>query len=359
MHRTVCRKGEFHPNISLVVPTFNEAGSIESKLKNCAELIYPTNKLTVTVIDSGSNDGTQKLVKHFSQRNSAIRIVLLEQEKRLGKANALNLAINQVDGEMVVITDSDAKLEPRAVEYLIRNFADPQVGAVTGRLITTGRKDTATASLEPRYRQMIDILRLGESVIDSTPIFNGPIMAFRRDLYVPLPQDSIADDTELALSTRAAGWRAIFDGEALAYEFYPTSARPRFDQKTRRAIGVLQSFAWHKRMLFNPKYGKFGMLIFPAEFVIHAVMPTLNALLFIYLIWSLSRMSFPILTISLLVLLSSCIFAIQAHDSFVGRLILSVAAFIEGQLVMIVALFHLMFHRQTNLWKKIGEVRAA
>ena len=78
-----------------------------------------------------------------------------------------------------------------------------------------GNRMSSTTESEKNYRSIFDIIRLGESHIDSTPIFNGLIMAFRRELLEKPDSSIIADDTELAMLLREKGWRAIYDPESL------------------------------------------------------------------------------------------------------------------------------------------------
>ncbi len=273
------------PRLSLVIPVHNENEGIVKKLENSVRLDYPKDKLEILVVDDGSTDNTYQLVENFLQKNSTqTEIRLLSLPKWSGKASALNYAWTQCTGEIVAMTDADITLEEDAIQKIVRNFSDPKVGAVTGRLCVTANGMSSTTVSEKNYRSIFDIIRLGESQIDSTPIFNGLIMAFRRELLDNLDSSIIADDTELAMLFREKGWKAIYDTEVIAYEFVSESQKLRAKQKMRRGRGIVQSFMRHRKMLFNRKYGKYGLVIFPCEFFMHIISPVLMVMMIATLI---------------------------------------------------------------------------
>ena len=269
-------KPSITPSLSLVIPVHNESKGIIRKLENSVCLDYPRDKLEIIVVDDCSSDDTYQLVKNFvNDFSGQTKISLLSLDKWSGKASALNHAWTHCTGEIVAMTDADIILEKDALQKIVRNFGNKQVGAVTGRLRVAENSSNSTSASEKNYRSIFDIIRLGESYIDSTPIFNGLIMAFRRELLGRLDSDIIADDTELAMFSREKGWRAIYDPEVVAYEFISESKKERAKQKMRRGRGIVQSFLRHKKILFNPKFSKYGLIIFPSEFFMHIVSPIL------------------------------------------------------------------------------------
>jgi poly-beta-1,6-N-acetyl-D-glucosamine synthase len=273
------KRSDVLPRVSLVIPAHNESEAIIRKLENSVNLNYPKNKFEIIFVDDRSTDNTYQLAENFVQNNlDGPEIHLLSLSRWLGKASALNYAFTQCTGEIVAMTDADVTLDKDALLKIVKNFADPKVGGVTGCLAVAPKEGSTTAS-EKNYRSIFDVIRLGESQIDSTPIFNGLIMAFRRELVDKLDSEIIADDTELAMALREKGWKAIYDPEVIAYEFVSESRKVRTKQKLRRGRGVIQSFLLHKNMLFNRRYGKYGFVIFPSEFFMNVLSPLLMVVL--------------------------------------------------------------------------------
>jgi cellulose synthase/poly-beta-1,6-N-acetylglucosamine synthase-like glycosyltransferase len=267
------------PKVSLVIPAHNESEGIIRKLEDSVKLNYPKNKLEIIVVDDKSSDNTYQLADNFIKNNlDFTEIHLISLPKWSGKASALNYAWSICTGEIVAITDADIALDSDAIEKIAANFTNPEIGAVTGRLCVAGKAGSTTDS-EKNYRSIFDILRLGESNIDSTPIFNGLIMAFRRELLDKLDSDTLADDTELAMMLREKGWRAIYDPEVIAYEYVSENPKVRAKQKLRRGRGIVQAFMRHKKILFNRRYGAYGLVIFPSEFFMHIVSPLLMVMI--------------------------------------------------------------------------------
>jgi len=361
------KKTNSYPVVSLVIPAHNESEGIIQKLQNSVSLKYPNDKLEIIVVDDGSTDNTCQLVKDFINKSSCqIKVNLFSLPEWSGKATALNYAWARCTGEIVAITDADITLEEDAIQMIVRNFGNPDVGAVTGRLCV-GTGNSQTVASEKNYRSIFNIIRIGESNIDSTPIFNGLIMAFRRGLLDNLDPSVIADDTELAMLLREKGWRAIFDNDVIAYEHVSESQKIRAKQKLRRGRGIVQSFIRHRKMLFNKKYGKYGLIIFPSEFFMHIVSPLLLVMLFatfipLVILYSLSSSTMAYIFILTLVLLPILIFLpiqqlINSKKITINPISI-ILSFLTHELYLVVILFS-YFLRSLHITGKNENIRNA
>ena len=263
------------PKISLIIATYNEEKVIKRKLMNIQGLIYPKEALEILVVDSGSIDNTVNLAKNFLENESIFPYRIVLQEKREGKASALNYCRQFCNGDILVITDADVSFEKNTLLQLVSRFKDASVGAISGKVIISNADKSTSTKIEKSYRDIFDVIRTGESNLDSTPIFNGQISAFRKELVDDLDPLTIADDTELSLRVREKGLKAIYEPLALAFEITPDNFKSKNKQKIRRGQGVIQSFLWHRKMIFNRKYGKYGLIILPSEFFMYSVSPVL------------------------------------------------------------------------------------
>ena len=119
----------FEPEVTLIVPCFNEASFIETKVANSFKLNYPSNKLKFIFISDGSSDETHQILKKYSN------ILALHQDERKGKANAMNRAMQYVNTSIVVFCDANTLLNENAIHELVKHYQNPKVGAVTLSLI--------------------------------------------------------------------------------------------------------------------------------------------------------------------------------------------------------------------------------
>lgn len=263
---------EVRPSVSVVLPTYNEAEIVESKLRSICAWDYPMDRVEVVVVDS-SDDETPGVVESFFADRVTPELTLIEENQRRGLAVALNEAYAAADNEVVVKTDCDSRVAPDAVREAVANLADPTVAAVTGR----NAEVLGGSGVERGYRDVQARIQTLESHLDSTFVFHGPFSAFEREAIVPVDEDSIADDTELALKIRRGGSRVVFDPAIRYIEAAHSGFRKRRQQKDRRAMGLLR-LLWRQRdALFRPRYGLYGAVVLPFNWWFTVVSPWLVA----------------------------------------------------------------------------------
>ena len=252
-----------------------------------------------------------------------------------------------------MITDADAIWEKESLKKIVSNFSDPTVGAITGRQILLNKNQSLATKVENTYRNIYEVLRLGESVMDSTPIFHGEISCFRRSLVEEISENSMADDSELAVKVRKKGFKSIYDPNAIFYEYAPPTFKSRFVQKLRRGQGLIQLFWKEKGILFNPRYGKFGMLIFPAEFFMHVISPLLVLGFIISLFYTLFSLAPHVLIhLSTLATISLALFLLTKVD------VLNIAlSFLNSQMILLTSLIYQLVGKKQHKWKKVIEIR--
>ena len=119
------------PALTLIISVYNEENVIEEKLKNSLALDYPEKKFEILVVSDASTDKTDEKVKKIADTNPEVR--LLRQETRQGKTAALNMAVPQAQGEIIVFSDANSMYDTQALINLARHFMDPAIGFVTGR----------------------------------------------------------------------------------------------------------------------------------------------------------------------------------------------------------------------------------
>lgn len=338
------------PFVSVVVPTYNEEDTIVYKLRNLMAQDYPN--MEILFVDGASEDKTIKLIEKFVKDNG-LSVKLMREGERKGKASALNKAFKRCSGEIVVMTDADAIWQKDTLTKAISNFSDPNVGAVTGRQVLLNPNQSLATKAERAYRNVYEVLRVGESTIDSTPIFHGEISCFRRSLIEDVSEDSMADDSELAVKIRKKGFRSIYDPNTVFYEHAPPTFRSRLVQKLRRGQGLIQLFLRERGILFNQKYQKFGIFVFPAEFFMHVISPMLVLAFWVSFIYTLFLIDIR-LTIGLSLAAAILLVISTVTKTCVVNLPLS---FLNSQFILLLSLIYQMLGRSQHKWAKVTEVR--
>lgn len=355
----------YNPTVSIIIPTYNEAVVIEDKIKNTLDLNYPSEKMEIILIDSASSDGTADIAERFD------RVKVIRQTERSGKSGALAEVFKIVTGDVVMITDADALLDENVLINSLPYLANNMVGAVTGRQILINPKEAIYQKSEQSYRDFFDVIRMAESKLHSTMIFNGPFMAFKKEVLEAPPHNSVADDTEMAFQVIKKGYRALYVPEAQFYENIPLSNRSNLKQKERRAQGLVQSFWRHRDLLFNKKYAAFGTKIFPPEFAVHLILPfeLLISIILIFMLLYVDPKSAIIITgicLAISVVYAAAIFSKienvlkdKEKDKKRSRsnIFITIQSFIQLQFALLTGAIKLMVFGTKHKWEQISDAR--
>jgi len=323
--KRIAARSDYEPSVTIVVPTYNEASLIRRRLADITAYEYDLDKVEVIVVDSGSSDGTAEVVQSIQKEGLLPRLILIREEQRRGKAAADNLALSRSSSDIVVITDAPTLFHPQALRRLVSNFADPSVGAVTGDFRVPDQS-TLSQGEEGLFWAIRNKLRRLEADLDSTPFLSGEMCCFRRSLVNWVDEDSMADDMNIALQVRRAGYRVVVDPWASFSEPRSASFRELNAAKARRAVGGIQELFRFRRMLFRRRYGWFGMLILPSDLLYYLpIRPFAIAFLGCQVLNRLARRH--ILSPALLVLVAGCL--LRASRSTAARRAVLVALFNE------------------------------
>jgi len=206
------------PSVSLLIAAYNEGEVIAEKLRNSLALDYPADRLEIVVASDGSQDSTCQIVRSIASREGRRRIRLLEFAENRGKVAALNEAVPQLRGDIIVFSDASSMLQPESLQRLARHFADSSVGGVSG-VYRVVKSDQATlAGQEDLYWKYETFLKVCEARLGGFTGAHGSLYAVRRSLY-PFPSpDIINDDFVIPLRIQNRGYRIAYEPSAVAYE---------------------------------------------------------------------------------------------------------------------------------------------
>jgi poly-beta-1,6-N-acetyl-D-glucosamine synthase len=230
----------FVPDVTLIVPAFNEAESIGAKISNCRELDYPAHKLRILIMTDGSTDGTPDIARRWGRAPGTARVEVLHQRERLGKAAAINRAMAHVTSPIVILSDANALLNREAVREIVRHYTDPTVGAVAGEK-RIRRRTSGAATSEGLYWRYESLLKRLDSELGTVVGAAGELLSYRRELFEELEEDAILDDFVLSLRIAARGYRVVYEPRAYAVEEASASIGEELKRRVRIAAGGWQS----------------------------------------------------------------------------------------------------------------------
>jgi cellulose synthase/poly-beta-1,6-N-acetylglucosamine synthase-like glycosyltransferase len=234
------------PHASVVLVARDEAARIDARIANLLELDYPRELVEIVVASDGSRDETVELARRRARE--PVRVMAFPRAR--GKPSVLNDVVPGVRGSIVVFADARQLFEPGALEALVAPFADPRVGAVSGELLLDA--DTAGAPVGQgvgAYWRYEKLIRHAESRLDSAVGATGAIYAIRRELFEPLPPDTLLDDVLLPLYIARRGFRVLFEPRARAHDRVAATPSEEFNRKVRTLAGNFQLLARHPSWL--------------------------------------------------------------------------------------------------------------
>jgi poly-beta-1,6-N-acetyl-D-glucosamine synthase len=234
--------------VSVGVFVYNEEKNIGYLLE--ALLKQKTKNIEIEeiiVVSSECKDNTDKIVRNFEKKNK--KIILLTQEKREGKASAINLFLKNAKNNIVVIESGDTIPKEDCIENLCSPFLNNKKLGLTGvRCIPTNNKNTCLGYIIHYWWWMHNEL----------PRF-GEMIAFRKDIYPQINDKTAVDEADIEASIVNKGYEKLQVPSAVANNHGAESFKDLIKQRKRVYIGhkllmkekeyTVQSFN-SKRMLF-------------------------------------------------------------------------------------------------------------
>jgi len=235
----------YQPTVSILIPALNEERVIGRILQRLTELTYPKDKMQVIVIDDASTDSTWKIAEDYSRTYSYIKVIHRNKEEGgQGKASALNAGFKHAEGEIILCFDADYYPQRDIIEKLTREFSDPKVGAVQGRVTVLNEPQNMVTRLVALER--IGGYRIDQQARDSLRLITqlgGTVVGVRRSLLEfagGWDESILAEDTDLTFRVYLAGFKIRYVNDAESYEEAVESWRAYRRQRYRWAKGHMQ-----------------------------------------------------------------------------------------------------------------------
>src|SRR2546428_5373835 len=229
-HWQVAQDNE-HVGCSIGIMAYNEEANIGRTIHAVLQQQGPSMRIEeVIIVASGCTDRTVPIVTEIALQEPRVRLCI--QEKREGKASAINLFLKQATSQVVVLLGADVIPEASALENLCAPFKDPTIGMVGGRPVPVNDPNTFMG-------HAIHLLwRLHDRVARISPKL-GEVIAFR-NVISGIPANSAVDEISIQALISQLGYRLIYEPDCVVYNKGPLSIRDFLKQRRRIYAGHLK-----------------------------------------------------------------------------------------------------------------------
>ena len=250
------------PEVTLLIPAYNEKDYVAQKMKNTMDLNYPKEKLNVFWVTDGSDDGTNNIAEQYEN------VRCFHKNERKGKINAMNRVMPFVKTPISIFSDANTDLGKNSILHIVNCFADEKVGCVSGeKRIVNKDEDVAAGAGEGLYWKYESTLKKWDAELYSVVGAAGELFAIRTELYHPVEPDTILDDFIISLRVAKKGYTIQYNPEAYAIENASQNVEEELKRKVRISAGGIQSVVRLRGLLNIFKY---GLLSF--QFISHRVL---------------------------------------------------------------------------------------
>lgn len=312
------------PSISIVAPAYCEEATIVESANSLLSVQYPDVELVI--VNDGSSDETlNRLIGYFELEkvdrivqtrlntqpirgvyvNPAFPQLVVVDKANGGKADSLNAGINMSTKEYFCGIDADSLLEADSLLKVASGCLDTQdeVVAAGGNIFPingcTVERGTLAAIRLPRSSlarfQTIEYIRafmagrVGWSYLKSLLIISGAFGLFKRDRVIEVGgyltdagiygRDTVGEDMELVVRlkrdmiTNRVAHQINYAYNANCWTEVPEDLTVLHGQRDRWQRGLIDIVYFHRRLMFNPRYGRMGLVALPYFFIFELVGP--------------------------------------------------------------------------------------
>lgn len=312
------------PGVSIVAPAFNESMTIIDNVNSLLKLEYPN--FEICIVNDGSKDDTlEKLITNFelvevpfeyvehihckpfkalyrSINEKYKRLVVVDKVNGGTKADAVNAGLNVIKNPYFINTDVDCILSRDAIYHCIFPvLQDSSIIAVSGTMSlsngSTINEEGVLVDIAPssrlipliqdlEYKRSFLVGKMGWSHINAMNNVSGGYGLFDTEVVIAAGgygYDSFAEDMDMLTRMIAyccdfkRKYRVVQIPHTCCWTEGPDNVKMLHRQRVRWGRGLIQLMWQHRRILFNPKYKKLGLITFPNTFLFEFLAPLIEA----------------------------------------------------------------------------------
>ena len=236
--------------VSILIAAHNEEPVIESKILSILASNYPKESIEILIGTDKCTDKTDEIIQRLSESNRNIKHVKFSE--RSGKIKIINSLIEDVNGDILILTDANVLFTKNTINALLKHFNDPKVGLVDSNMKNFGMKSSGISIPEKTYISVEGKLKYAEGILWGAMM--GPFggcFAMKKDLYVKIPETFLVDDFFLNMKVLESGYCCLNEPEAIVYEDVSNNLKAEFFRKSRISAGNFQNLAYFSTVLFN------------------------------------------------------------------------------------------------------------
>jgi biofilm PGA synthesis N-glycosyltransferase PgaC len=226
-----------YPQVSLVVPCYNEGEQVRETIAHLAAQQYPD--FEIIAINDGSTDDTGAQLDQLMGQYPALRVIHMASNQ--GEAMALRAAALASNADYLVCVDGDALLDEFATHWLLLHLLDsPRVAAVTGNPRIRNRSTLLGKLQVGEFSSIIGLIKRAQRVYGRIFTVSGVIAAFRKSALHDIGYwhtDMVTEDIDISWRLQMRHWEIRYEPNALCWILMPETVRGLWKQRLRWAQG--------------------------------------------------------------------------------------------------------------------------
>jgi len=255
-----------YPAVTIIVPCWNEADTIQATVRSIFDLNYPSDKIMVFLIDDGSTDDTWNSIQKFSQRQN----VRIFRKANGGKHTALNLGLLYVQTDFLACLDADSVAHPESLVRLMSYFENyPHLMAVMPSIVVKNPSNIIESAQRAEYYLGVFIKRM-LGFLGAIYVTPGPLTVFRKKVFNdlgPYRHAHNTEDMEIACRMQKYHYPIEHCNDAYVYTDVPSTIYQLYRQRLRWLYGFINNTIDYRSVLFKKKYGNFSVFTLPAGII--------------------------------------------------------------------------------------------
>jgi len=248
-------------SLSIIIPCFNGEKDIAKTIEAHLSSNYQGLK-KIIVVDDCSTDNSASIIKQYAKKYP--QVLYVKTPKNTGNAaGAKNYGSKFVKTKLIGFSDDDSTPQKNAISKMVGFFNDDKVGAVTSRVLVTGKQNFLTRSQAIEYK-IIAFTRKLLGFLESIYVTNGPLSVYRKKAFDQVGGfdiKNLTEDIEITWHFVSKGWKVHMAIPAIVHTYPPTTIKTWFRQRIRWNVGGLQTIAKYRKQFLNT--GMLGLFIMP------------------------------------------------------------------------------------------------
>lgn len=255
-----------YPTVTVTVPCYNEEKTIEKTVHSLLALDYPSDKLTIFLVDDGSRDNTWNVIKSFEKYPN----IQVFHKENGGKHTALNLGLEHATSEFVGCLDADSFVHPQSLKRILKVFeGNSKTMAVAPSIIVYNPKNILQTAQKVEYDMAVYTKKM-LGFMGGIHVTPGPFSIFRMKVFQdlgPYHKAHNTEDQEIALRMQEHGYKIDHCPDAYVYTSTPDSVIKLYRQRLRWIYGFIKNLIDYRRLIFKKKYGTVALFTLPSGLV--------------------------------------------------------------------------------------------